>query len=353
MSPTFTRRRAFTLIELLVVIAIIGVLIALLLPAVQFARESARRMSCSNNLRELAAACHIYHDSIKSFPLNYARTPSNLHFNDPVNSAHRSTSWMVQVLPFIEQKPLYDQIDFNWDVRLDPRNGPATNPNPQSNLAVAMTVVPTFLCPSDGLNNKGRLQTRANRSSSPNPFYGVNNYKGVAGANWAWGNFRSDALPPQGSGLPDFAQTFWGRTGDGLDAGNGIFFRAGRADINRHSATPIAAITDGTSNTFMIGEAIPRWCTHSWWWWFNGTTATTAVPLNARAQCQNTGNRIADLNACWGDWPNNYSFHSMHPDGGQFALADGSVKFISQAIELSIYRSLGTMQNNEQAQMPD
>jgi hypothetical protein len=258
---------------------------------------------------------------------------------------------MVQVLPFIEQKPLYDQIDFNYDVTLDPRNGTITNPNNPSNAYVARTVIPGFLCPSDGLNNKGILGSRANRSSGGKQ-WAVNNYKGVCGSNWNTGAFRSDARPPQGSNLPDFANTQWGRTGDGLDAGNGIFYRGGRADINRQSATPIAAVTDGTSNTLMIGEAIPRWCTHTWWWWFNGTTATCAIPLNARAQCQNTGNKVADLNQCWGQWQNNYSFMSMHPNGGQFALADGSTRFVTENIDLTIYRSLGTMQNGEVAQLP-
>ncbi len=340
--------RGFTLVELLVVIAIIGVLVALLLPAVQAAREAARRSSCSNNLKQLAIGCHNYHDVTKAFPMNYATTPSNAHWADPPNTLHRSTSWMVQILPFIEQKNLYDQIDFNFDLKLDPRNGAIANPNSPSNAFVARTVVPTYLCPSDGLNNRGRLATRANRSGE----WAVNNYKGVLGSNWAWGSFPT-VTPPAGSTAVNFNSTQWGNTNDGLDAGNGIFFRGGRADINRQSATPMAAVIDGTSNTLMIGEAIPRWCTHTWWWWFNGTTATTAVPLNQRAICANTGNRTADLNACWGDWPNNYTFMSMHPGGAQFALADGSTRFVPQTIDLTLYRSLGTMANGEVAQLPN
>ena len=348
--------RGFTLVELLVVIAIIGILVSLLLPAVQAAREAARRMQCSNNLKQLALACHNYHDTFQTFPMNYATTPSRQHWRDPTNPAHRSTSWMVQVLPFIEQGALYDMIDFNWDVRLDPRNGSNVNqPNQPSNAFVAQTVVSAYLCPSDGLNNKGRMASRANRNAgTPRPQWAVNNYKGVLGSNWAWGNFRTSPRPPANSGIPDFCNTQWGRTCDGLDAGNGIFFRGGRADIQRESVTDIAEVQDGTSNTLLLGEAIPRWCTHTWWWWFNGTTATTAVPLNARAQrpnCQ-SGNRTADLNCAWGDWPNNYSFMSMHPGGGQFALADGSVRFVTDSIDLTTYRSLGTKHNGEAAQVP-
>lgn len=344
------RRLGFTLVELLVVIAIIGVLVALLLPAVQAAREAARRSSCSNNLKQLAIGCHNYHDVILKFPLNYAITPGNNHWPDPPDALHRSTSWMVQVLPFIEQKPLYDMFDFNFDVRLDPRNGPTVNaPNNPSNAFAARTVVKTYLCPSDGLNNGGILNQRQNAPGSGKT-WAVNNYKGVCGSNWAWGNFPT-ATPPTGSTLPNFNSTQWGVSQDGLDAGNGIFFRGGRADIARHSCTPMAAITDGTSNTLMIGETIPRWCTHTWWYWFNGTTATTAVPLNNRAFCQTTASRNADLAACWEDWPNNYTFMSQHPGGGQFALADGSVRFVANTIDLTLYRSLGTMQNGEAAQL--
>src|SRR5262245_59054953 len=159
----FRHKGGFTLVELLVVIAIIGVLVALLLPAVQAAREAARRSTCSNNLKQLAIGCHNYHDIAGKFPLNYATTPGNAHWNDPPNTLHRSTSWMVQVLPFIEQKPLYDMFDFNWDVRLDPRNGTVVNnPNNPSNAFAARTVIPTYLCPSDGLNNFGRLNQRQN-----------------------------------------------------------------------------------------------------------------------------------------------------------------------------------------------
>ena len=343
-------RPAFTLVELLVVIAIIGVLVALLLPAVQAAREAARRSSCGNNLKQLAIACHNYHDTFQVLPMNYARTPGNAHWADPPDPAHRSTSWMVQILPFVEQKPLYDMIDFNFDVRLDPRNGTVVNqPNNPSNAFAARTVIPTYLCPSDGLNNRGLMERRQNAPNS-GKIWAVNNYKGVCGSNWAWGAFPT-ATPQAGSNLPNFNSTRWGNSQDGLDAGNGIFYRGGRADINRESCTPMAHIQDGTSNTLMIGEAIPRWCTHTWWWWFNGTTATTAVPLNNRAYCQTTASRTADLAACWDDWPNNYSFMSQHPGGGLFALGDGSVRFVQQTIDLTLYRSLGTMQNGETASL--
>jgi prepilin-type N-terminal cleavage/methylation domain-containing protein len=331
-----TRDGGFTLVELLVVIAIIGVLVALLLPAVQAAREAARRSSCSNNLKQLALGSLNYEDTYKRLPLNYAMG-GNLYAATP-DANSRGTSWLTQVLPFIEQQSLYDTIDFNFDLVLDPRNVNLTTPANPSNAWAARQIVPAFVCPSDGLTDNGLLGSRANRGGT----WAVNNYKGVAGANWGWGIYivNSGAL----------ANTIWGVSGDGLNAGNGVFFRG--AAGNRPCSTRLASVTDGTSNTFMIGEAVPRWCTHTYWFHFNGSTATCAVPLNAAAVCQNTGNKSMDLTACAGDWGNNYSFMSMHPGGGQFALVDGSVRFISETIDLTTYRQLGSMMDGGAVNMP-
>lgn len=336
--PTPSRSRTgFTLVELLVVIAIIGVLIALLLPAVQQAREAARRMTCSNHLKQLALACHNYHDTYSQFPLSYRQGGYDVNGN--------GTSWMREVLPFIEQANLYDQIDPRWGVGNDPRNSASpwhSNPTQGSNAWVAQQVIDSFLCPSDGLNDEGRRTGRANIDGGAN--IAINNYKGVCGANWAWGTWQVSTGP--------HAVTPFGPTNNGLDAGNGVFFRGGDTGNQRWSKTKMASILDGTSNTYMIGEAIPAYCTHSWWWWFNGTTATCAVPPNAPAQhssCQ-TGNRIADLICAAGDWPNNYSFMSQHPGGLQFAYADGSVSFVSETIDITVYRNNATIASGEVSQ---
>jgi hypothetical protein len=194
---------------------------------------------------------------------------------------------------------------------------------------------------------------RNRRFGTATLLWGVNNYKGVAGSNWTHSGTNFPTVTPPANaplGTPNFNSTPWGNSGDGLDTGNGIFYRG--ANATRPCSTKMAAVTDGTSNTLMIGEAIPRWCTHTWWWFFNGATATTAIPLNVRAQCANTGNKNNDLNTCWDNWQNNYSFMSRHPGGGQFALGDASVRFVSETIDLTLYRSLGTMQGGESAQVP-
>jgi prepilin-type N-terminal cleavage/methylation domain-containing protein/prepilin-type processing-associated H-X9-DG protein len=317
----YPRKRAygFTLVELLVVIAIIGILVALLLPAVQAAREAARRMSCTNNLKQLALACHNYADTYgpESFPPNggkYNVNAAGVPTGGWGANWHKSQSWMTRVLPFIEMQPLYDKVIPGASIR-----------NNALNRQVASTPIVAFLCPSDGSNEKGVMSGRANLGGR----WGVNNYKGVAGGNWAWGDHR-------------WASSFggkWVNNRNGLDRGDGIFCR--NWDGQPKNFTRMPQITDGLSNTFMIGEAIPAWSTHSWWWHLNGSTATCGVPLNywnPRFGQANERNRVNRR----GDWPRNYSFFSRHPGGGQFALGDGSVQFISDTIDYTVYRRAAT-----------
>ena len=339
------RRRGFTLIELLVVIAIIAILVSLLLPAVQQAREAARRSQCNNNLKQLALACHNYQSTYKMLPSNRA-TGSGI-FSPTPGANVRTASWIMGILPYLDQQPLFDAIDFNFEAANDPRNGAnpgaaATfnNPGVPSNAMVVRTVIPALVCPSDGVSEP-RMQNRANRPGDHE--HAVTNYKGNLGSRWDWGSFRSVAAPHnvmRGSG--------GGR--NGLDHGNGPLIRS----TNQKSYTRFAKISDGLTNTYLIGEAVPAFCNHTGWAWFNGSTATTAVPLNAPAQCAAaTGNApIPDLIACHGNWPNNYSFKSLHTGGGNFALADGSVQFVSETIDLETYRRMGNMMDGQVADTP-
>ena len=196
------RLKAFTLVELLVVIAIIGILIALLLPAVQAAREAARRAQCTNNVKQLVLALHNYHDTHKTFPSSYSQ-------NGQYNTTNTGRSWMYSILPFVEQTAVFDKVVDGLPVG----NGNPGDATYNANTEVSMTVISGFLCPSDDTEG-GLMGSRAN----VNDTRAVNNYKGCAGSNWAWGDdpICRHTFPSGGN---------WPNDGNGLDRGNGILMR--------------------------------------------------------------------------------------------------------------------------------
>ncbi len=297
-------RRGFTLIELLVVIAIIAILIGLLLPAVQKVREAAARMKGQNNLKQIAIAVHSYHDANTRFPYN----------GDPTNNAGccygtgaRQWSFLARILPYIEQGNLYTQA------------GMGSYPEPTMGSAAGQafmaTPIKTYLCPSD---NSGR-DTWNDRANTGALQIGSTNYKGVDGGAWAFGSW---AWNPTGIG-----------GNAGLDNGNGIFFRA---DVVRKLV--MTSITDGTSNTLMIGEDLPDRNYHCGWPISNYATGTTAIPLN---------NNMPPAPNTRTDWPNVYSFRSNHSNGANFAFGDGSTRYINQSVDINTYRFLGTYNGGE------
>jgi len=301
--------RAFTLIELLVVIAIIAILVALLLPAVQQVREAARKSQCQDHLHNVVIALHGYEGAMKSYPINCE------HRGGFATTAVQ-TSWIYGLLPHFEQKPLYDTMNMS-----EPYSFAA-------NTAAYQTPIDLLICPSDPTHNQGILSgtTTANVGGTR----AITCYKAVAGSNWNWQdhlNVFATAGKHAGSN-------------NGLDAGNGFICR--RTGFQSPHTT-VAHVTDGTSNTIVVGEVVSSAANHNSWGFFNHNTGTCGIPPNYYLPLGKYG---------VGDWGRNYSFASMHPGGLQFALLDGKVTFISENIDISVYRGLATIRSNEPVRVP-
>jgi type II secretory pathway pseudopilin PulG len=297
------------LIELLVVIAIIAILIALLLPAVQKVRAAAARSQCQNNLKQLALAVHAYHDTNKFLPANYGS------FNG-WGAASSSWSWIAMVLPYIEQTALFNQANLGT---ADVMGRPTALM--KATTAIAASIA-TLRCPADPDYATIAWTNRADLSGTT---VAISNYKGVCGANWNAGN----ALWNPGWQADASNQ-------NGLDNGNGLLWRSNGTTGNALGMIKkytLPGITDGTSNTFMIGEDIPslsQWC--GAWAYSNNVTGTCAIYPN------NTGGS---------DWQDRYAFASKHDGGLQFATADGSVHFVSTSIDTNSYRYMATQRGGE------
>ncbi|HEY7153232.1 MAG TPA: DUF1559 domain-containing protein [Gemmataceae bacterium] len=307
-------RLGFTLLELLVVLAIIGTLVGLLLPAVMRVREAASRTSCANNLKQLALAAHQYDDDFGRLP------PGEIGpYQQPIpgqpyygwGPSSYGWSWLSRILPYVEQGPLFQL------------GGIPSKTLAQSNIAASR--ISLFLCPSDTAYNAPPRTDTGNLTGFP---VGNTNYKGVSGSNWGYDL-------SQGAWFP----TLWKHQGtngsyDGLSQGDGAMFRTDILAPRR-----LLAITDGLSNTFLIGEDVPalnNWCS---WPYATHAYGTCAIPPNA----VRSNGKPFDPN----DWYNNHSFRSRHPGGLQFAFADGSVHFVAAAINLDLYRALATIQGGE------
>ena len=313
--PPSRFRGGFTLIELLVVIAIIAILIGLLLPAVQKIREAANRMKCSNNLKQLGLAIHNYHDTVGTLPRN---TSPNTYGYDPNG---RSWSWMVEILPYVEQDNLarLNATATGTSLTSPVASRPtfAQSQTTPAGISIYAQQIKTYLCPSDG----DSISPSTDRANTPGLLAGQTNYKGVAGSNWAWGSFTN--VGPSGNN-------------NGLDVGDGTFFRS-----DDSAKMALAGIGDGLSNTFFVGEDLPKMNQHCGWTNANYATGTCAIPLNNAMQAGQPGYNNP------GDWPNVYSFRSRHSNGANFGLGDGSVRFVPQSVDINVYRAMATRNGGE------
>jgi len=335
------KSRGFTLIELLVVIAIIAVLIGLLLPAVQAAREAARRAQCVNNLKQLGLASHNYHDIAGKFPTNMYLHPV---MGPTTGMAWNNASWLVLLLPQMEQQPLHNAVNFNMMMGTFIGGGWRWSPQfsvGDPNSTVRVTVLNSLICPSDDSPNID--------NTNPDDLSGLT----AAGTSYV-GNMGDNCLGCGGEILPAaYGQVIFcndlnlpcrrpslgharitdAQINNGSPAGSGVYWAWG-SDVG------INSITDGTSNTLMAGEQIRKVTQWNAWVGANASIGSTAVPLNYKHR--NAAGQIET-----GNWTRQYSFRSNHPGGANFCMADGSVKFLKTTINFAIYQALATRGNGE------
>lgn len=338
MSPS--RYRAFSLIELLVTIMVISILLALLLPAVQQAREAARRTQCRNNLKQLGVAAHNYHDNARMFPLNMdGRAP----LQDRSGGARwqggdGSWGWITMALPQLDQSTLYNQFNFSDQTPSDhPGSNGWTSPY-NTSIAASAGSLTVLLCPS---NPQPQMQipfiagcgSGSNQGHTP-----VCRSDYVGNAGFVRADYQNClARDNGGNGVPidytdketpGMAFNAWGENSHYLQDMNGCFSWCGTCKLSD--------ITDGTSNTILIMED------HHW-------AAGPTQPLNTSGTAGAFGPmQVAStallVNQAFG-YPDKDQCHglsSIHAGGAHILMADGSVRFLNQSIGVTVLQAIST-----------
>lgn len=290
--------RAFTLVELLVVIAIIGVLVALLLPAVQAARESARRMQCTNHLKQIGLAMHNYHDVWKRLPMAWIHP--------------KRWNWIPSTLPFHEEQILHDQLDFkiaSWQ---------------GNNLNFLKQHHSKWLCPSNA-----HAEEVLEEEMFAGPQYTISQSD--------YANCQGDYMNATGVGQTPA----YGNVGSLTAPVRGMISRYGWS-------ARFKDVTDGLSSTILVGEVVGAWCiTQNWG---VQSFATTAHPINYQ-------NETFRDRATWPTqanprWDESISFRSQHAGGANFCLGDGSVTFLTDELDGITFRALASRDGGETVDVP-
>ncbi|MCA9069052.1 MAG: DUF1559 domain-containing protein [Planctomycetaceae bacterium] len=322
------RSRGFTLIELLVVIAIIAILIALLLPAVQQAREAARRTECKNQMKQLGLALHNYHETYLTFPIG-TRTPIS------------APNWRVGILAFLDQTALYNQLDLNSQATIggfstQREDSGSYGYGTGANSILAGLTIPGWNCPSstNSTNASGQSPTYNNAERGQ-----TMDYVGIAGAT-----------PDPGGSAVCSGATGYG----GIFCENGMLYPNGNVRI--------AEVTDGSSNTIIVGEQSGKVGTqdiranyHGGWAGFTTgglPSAMTGSPWGSgistmRYPINSDETVCTGGTGCDTTYDGNTVLNSFHPGGTQVLLVDGSVHFLSESINMDTFRRLSARNDGQ------
>jgi prepilin-type N-terminal cleavage/methylation domain-containing protein/prepilin-type processing-associated H-X9-DG protein len=309
------KRQGFTLVELLVVIAVIGVLVSLLLPAVQMAREAARRTQCANNLRQIGLAVHLYHDALGRFPSGYVGDPHHPSRDAATLDGPPGWAWGALLLPYLEANNLHDQLRFTL---------PAWAPE---NAVAVRTRLPVFLCPS--ASNSDQPVTVRSRDGATLAVFERSTYVANAGHEEPWGEPLAD----------------WHSMANG--------------PLYRNSDVRAATVLDGLSNTVFLGEHHPTISDKTWVGVIPGSLVCPTNPHRfpftecdeaATLVLVHSGPAAGELDAIHP--PNSPLAHvcqmyADHPSGANVMMGDGSVRFVSQFCKVDVWAAVCSMNGGE------